>query len=83
MTFESIRFFAKVPVDEFLFGLKWSAQTAIRADQVGRVGLLGAVPLFAGTLLITAIAMVVAAPIGLMSAGVSFGIRPMRGSAPR
>ena len=68
LTFESIRFFAKVPVDEFLFGLKWSAQTAIRADQVGASGSFGAVPLFAGTLLITAIAMVVAAPIGLMSA---------------
>ena len=68
LAFESIRFFARVPVDEFLFGLKWSAQTAIRADQVGASGSFGAVPLFAGTLLITAIAMIVAAPIGLMSA---------------
>ena len=68
LTFESIRFFARVPVDEFLFGLKWSAQTAIRADQVGASGSFGAVPLFAGTLLITLVALFVAAPVGLMSA---------------
>jgi phosphate transport system permease protein len=66
--FESIRFFQKVPVAEFLFGLKWSPQTAIRSDQVGSSGAFGAVPVFAGTLLISAIAMCVAVPIGLMSA---------------
>jgi phosphate transport system permease protein len=41
---------------------------AIRADQVGQSGAFGAVPVFAGTLLITIIAMAVAVPIGLMSA---------------
>jgi phosphate transport system permease protein len=41
---------------------------AIRSDQVGSSGAFGAVPLFAGTLLITVIAMLVAAPIGLFSA---------------
>lgn len=41
---------------------------AIRADQVGSSGSFGAVPLFTGTLLITAIAMFVAVPIGLMTA---------------
>ncbi len=66
--FESIRFFQKVPLSEFLFGLQWSPQTALRADQVGSSGAFGAVPLFAGTLLITAIAMLVAGPIGLLSA---------------
>ena len=66
--FESIRFFSLVPVDEFLFGLEWSPQTAIRDDQVGSSGAFGAVPLFTGTLLITLIAMVVALPIGLFSA---------------
>lgn len=66
--FESIRFFQTVPVSEFLFGLNWSPQTAIRSDQVGSSGAFGAVPLFAGTLLITLIAMTVAVPIGLMSA---------------
>jgi phosphate transport system permease protein len=34
---------------EFLFGLKWSPQMAIRADQVGSSGAFGAVPVFAGT----------------------------------
>jgi len=66
--FEAIRFFQKVPMTEFLFGLNWSPQTAIRADQVGSSGSFGAVPLFTGTLLITAIAMVVAVPVGLMTA---------------
>ena len=66
--FESIRFFQKVPITEFLFGLQWSPQTALRADQVGSTGAFGAVPLFAGTLLITVIAMLVAGPIGMFSA---------------
>ena len=66
--FEAIRFFREVPLTEFLFGLNWSPQTAIRADQVGSSGSFGAVPLFAGTLLITAISMVVAVPVGLMTA---------------
>ena len=68
LLFESLRFFAKVPLHEFLFGLQWSPQTAIREDQVGSSGAFGAVPLFAGTLLVTLIAMLVAVPIGLMSA---------------
>ena len=66
--FESIVFFRAVPVTEFLFGLDWSPQMALRADQAGSSGAFGAVPLFAGTLLISGLAMVVAVPIGLMSA---------------
>jgi len=66
--FESARFFKSVPITEFLFGLEWSPQIAIRADQVGSSGAFGAVPLFAGTMLIALIAMLVAAPIGLMTA---------------
>lgn len=66
--FEAIRFFEKVPITEFLFGLNWSPQTAIRADQVGSSGAFGAVPLFTGTLLISFIAMCVATPIGLLIA---------------
>ncbi len=68
LLFEAMRFFARVPLTEFLFGLEWSPQTALRAEQVGSSGAFGAVPLFAGTLLITVIAMLVAAPIGLFSA---------------
>ncbi len=66
--FEAIRFFDKVPVTDFLFGLTWSPQTALRADQVGSSGAFGAVPLFAGTLLISLIAMALAMPVGLMTA---------------
>jgi len=68
VVFEAARFFAKVPITEFLFGLKWSPQMAIRADQVGSSGSFGAVPLFAGTLMISGIAMLVAVPIGLLVA---------------
>ena len=65
---ESLRFFHAVPISEFLFGLEWSPQTAIRKDQVAGSSSFGAVPLFAGTLLIAFIAMVIAVPTGLMSA---------------
>ncbi len=66
--FEALRFFQKVPVSDFLFGLTWSPQTALRADQVGSSGSFGMIPLFAGTLLISFIAMLVALPVGLMTA---------------
>ena len=66
--FEAIRFFQKIPVTEFLFGLDWSPQMAIRADQVGSSGAFGAIPVFVGTLLVSLIAMLVAVPVGLMSA---------------
>ena len=66
--YEAIRFFQVVPITDFLFGLKWSPQMAIRADQVGSSGAFGAIPVFTGTLLISAIAMMVAAPVGLMAA---------------
>lgn len=66
--YEAIQFFKIIPLSEFLTGLKWSPQMAIRADQVGSSGAFGAVPVFLGTALISAIAMAVAVPIGLMSA---------------
>ena len=66
--YEAIRFFKTVPLTHFLFGLEWSPQMAIRSDQVGSSGAFGAVPVFAGTLLISGIAMAVAVPIGLMAA---------------
>ena len=68
LVFEALRFFALVPPQDFLFGLEWSPQTALREDQVGASGKFGAVPIFAGTLLITLIAMTVAVPVGLMAA---------------
>lgn len=66
--YEAVRFFHVVSIPEFLFGLRWSPQMAIRADQVGSSGAFGAVPVIAGTLLISGIAMIVAVPVGLMAA---------------
>lgn len=66
--FESFKFFQTVPFFDFIFGLQWSPQMAIREGQIGGSGAFGAVPLFAGTMLISAIAMIIAVPAGLMAA---------------
>ena len=68
VVFESVRFFEMVSPLGFFFGADWSPQIALRADQVGASGAFGAVPLFTGTLMVSLIAMLVAVPIGLMSA---------------
>lgn len=68
LVFESFRFFQKVPVTEFLFGLRWEPQIAIRADQVAGAGAFGVIPVILGSVVIMVIALVVAVPIGLMSA---------------
>ena len=68
LLFESFQFFKQVPLHEFLFGLKWNPQIAIRADQGASTGAFGAVPVFSGTLLIALVSMLVAGPIGLASA---------------
>jgi phosphate transport system permease protein len=57
---QAIEFFRQVPVTEFLFGTTWTA--------LFKTAQYGVLPLVAGTLMITAIAMVVAVPLGLMSA---------------
>ena len=71
VVFESIRFFALIPYDDFLFGTVWNPQFegAERAGS-GQEGLsqYGAIPLFAGTFLISIIALCVSVPIGLFSA---------------
>lgn len=68
LVFETYHFFSMVPVTDFLFGMEWSPQTALRVDQVGSSGKFGMIPLFAGTMVISFIAMCIAAPIGLMVA---------------
>ena len=68
VVFEAIIFFRSVPIGDFLFGLDWSPQIAMRADQAGSSGAFGAVPVFVGTFLIASIAMLVAIPVGLCSA---------------
>ncbi len=66
--FQAVQFFQIIPLSDFLFGLEWSPQMAIRADQVGASGSFGFIPLLLGTLLISAVAMVIAVPVGLLSA---------------
>lgn len=61
---EALRFFARVSIFDFLFGLTWAPQTLPSGEDVG----FGAIPLFTGTILITLIAMVVGLPCGLMVA---------------
>ncbi len=66
LVFESARFFAAVSPLDFLFGLTWNPPRDIEPGMGAR---FGAVPLFWGTLYIGAvIAMLVAIPLGLMSA---------------
>jgi phosphate transport system permease protein len=68
LVYESLRFFARVPLAEFLFGLNWEPQIPIRADQVAGAGAFGWIPVLLGTLVITFVALLVAIPIGIFSA---------------
>jgi phosphate transport system permease protein len=68
LVYEALQFFAKVPVWQFLFGLNWEPQIPLREDQVAGAGAFGAVPVFFGTIMIATLAMLVAVPIGLLSA---------------
>ena len=68
LLFESLRFFKSVPFFDFIFGTQWSPQIAIREDQVGSSGAFGSIPVLAGTILITVIAMCISVPVGLFSA---------------
>jgi phosphate transport system permease protein len=68
LVFETFRFFGMVSPIDFLFGLKWGPDTLAAPDSID-ASHYGAVPLFWGTIFIGAIiAMVVAIPLGLMSA---------------
>lgn len=62
---EAYRFFTFIPPHEFFFGTVWNPNYAGTEGNWGSYGLL---PLLVGTLMITAIAMLVAVPIGLMAA---------------
>jgi phosphate transport system permease protein len=68
LVFESIKFFRLVPMHEFLFGLRWEPQIAIRADQVAGQGAFGVIPVILGSVVIMTIALLIAVPIGLLSA---------------
>lgn len=64
---ETMRFFSEVPIYKFLFGTHWSPLSGVFEGKINPNS-VGVIPLFAGTLMITAIAMLVAVPIGLMAA---------------
>ena len=68
LVYEALQFFARVPITEFLFGLRWEPQIAIRADQVAGQGAFGVIPVLFGTLVISMLAMAVAVPTGILSA---------------
>ncbi len=69
LIFETVTFFDAIGwrVDKFLFGTTWSPLSGVHAGQMD-ADKVGAIPLFAGTLMITLIAMLVAVPIGLFAA---------------
>jgi phosphate transport system permease protein len=73
VVFEAARFFAQIDLVEFFTGTTWSPDAAFLggagrgAEEVAKPE-FGAVPIFAGTIMITAIAMLVAIPLGLASA---------------
>jgi phosphate transport system permease protein len=63
---EALRFFTFVNPLDFFFGTVWSPRfSSTGAGDAGQYGLL---PLLSGTLMISAIAMLVAVPVGLMAA---------------
>lgn len=71
--FEAISFFQTQSLSYFIFGTEWAPDTAFlegagRADAASAEAKFGAVPIFSGTFYITFIAMLVAIPIGLLSA---------------
>jgi phosphate transport system permease protein len=68
LVFETARFFSMVSPIDFLFGMNWTPDT-MASPTADMGGMLGAVPLFWGTFFIgVIIAMIVAIPLGLMSA---------------
>lgn len=68
LVFETIRFFGVVSITDFFFGTFWGPDPMAAADNPDP-SKYGAIPLFWGTLFIGAIiAMIVAIPLGLMSA---------------
>ena len=62
LLFETIEFLGEVPVGDFLFGTKWTPQFA--GDQQS----FGVLPLIWGTVYLSIIGLLVAIPLGLLSA---------------
>ncbi|MCO5064768.1 MAG: phosphate ABC transporter permease subunit PstC [Rhizobiaceae bacterium] len=67
MLFQTIAFFGEVSPASFFFGTVWDPRFAA-AGSGGSQGQFGLIPLLAGTLYIALVALLVAVPVGLMSA---------------
>ncbi len=67
MLFESVHFFSMVNPADFFFGLTWDPRFSA-AGSGGEAGQFGLIPVLWGTIFITLLSMLVAVPIGLMSA---------------
>ncbi|MER9374632.1 phosphate ABC transporter permease subunit PstC [Mesorhizobium sp. M0491] len=67
MLFQTITFFESVSPMRFFFGTVWDPRFSA-AGSGGSQGQFGLIPLLAGTLYIAAVALLVAVPVGLMSA---------------
>jgi phosphate transport system permease protein len=70
---ETVHFFQRESILGFIFGTEWNPDASFlegagRASDANSASKFGAVPIFAGTFYITAIAMAVAIPIGVLSA---------------
>lgn len=73
IVFEAVRFFKMQSFWDFITGTTWNPgasflEAAGRAEEGGAAAQFGSVPLFAGTFMITFIAMLVAIPVGLLAA---------------
>lgn len=73
IVFEALRFFKMHSFWDFITGTVWNPGASFlaaagRAEEGATGAQFGSVPLFAGTFMITAIAMLVAIPVGLLSA---------------
>lgn len=67
MLFESVHFFSMISPADFFFGLTWDPRFSA-AGSGGEAGQFGLIPVLWGTIFITILSMLVAVPIGLMSA---------------
>ncbi len=67
MIFESLIFFSRYPVFDFLFGTHWSPQFEGIGDAAEK-GAFGVLPLLVGTLVIVGVALCIAIPFGVFSA---------------
>jgi phosphate transport system permease protein len=67
MLFETLHFFSMVPPQDFFFGTVWDPRFTAAGSE-GSAGQFGLIPLLWGTVFISLVSMLVAVPVGLLSA---------------